>query len=92
MKVLFKYFILIIALTFFHSAYSQLDSIQTPDGIRKFIVHLPKNYNSINKYPLVLNYHGLASNAAQQQVLAGMDPVSDAEGFIVVYPEGIGAN
>jgi polyhydroxybutyrate depolymerase len=40
--------------------------------------------------PLVINLHGLNSNAAQQERLSGMSRKADAAGFIVAYPEGLG--
>ena len=51
-----------------------------------YIVHVPPSYDGTKRTPLVLNWHGYTSNAAQQQAFSVMDPVSDADGFIVVYP------
>jgi polyhydroxybutyrate depolymerase len=51
-----------------------------------YIVHLPPSYDGTKRTPLVLNWHGYTSNAAQQQAFSVMDPVSDEDGFIVVYP------
>lgn len=56
---------------------------------RKYIVHLPTGYNPANKFPLVLNLHGLGSYASQQQLYSGMDATSDKYKFIVVYPDGV---
>lgn len=56
---------------------------------RSYIVHLPAGYSASNVYPLVLNYHGYTSNAAQQQVYTNMDAVADSNQFIVVYPDGV---
>lgn len=39
--------------------------------------------------PLVLNFHGATSNAAQQEAYTSFSPKADAEGFIVVYPQGV---
>lgn len=51
-----------------------------------YIVHLPPTYDGTKRTPLVLNWHGLTSNATQQEFFSNMDPVSDSEGFILVYP------
>lgn len=59
-----------------------------------YTVHLPPSYDGTKRMPLVLNWHGLTSNAAQQEVFSGMDRVADAvldasaghSPFIVVYP------
>jgi polyhydroxybutyrate depolymerase len=52
----------------------------------KNIVHLPKGYDGSKRTPLVLNWHGLTSNASQQEAFSGMDAVADAQGFVLVYP------
>ncbi len=58
---------------------------------RTFDVHLPANYDPSKATPVVLNFHGLGSNAGQQQAYSKMIAKSDAEGFIAVHPEGTGA-
>jgi len=64
------------------------------DGLeRRFLIHVPPSYDNTRAVPLVLNFHGATSNAEQQRSLfSQMDATSDAKGFIVVYPEGIGAS
>lgn len=37
---------------------------------------------------MVLNFHGLTSNAGQQVFLTGLDAKADAEGFVAIHPEG----
>lgn len=62
----------------------------TVDGIeRNYRLHLPSGYDR-SPTPLVLNFHGLGSNGLQQEFFSEMDPVSDAENFIVAYPDGVG--
>lgn len=78
---------LILLLIPTNSIYPQLDSIFNQGTYRKFIVHLPTNYDPILTYPLVINIHGLNSNAAQQQAYSQFDLVADTFNFIVVYPE-----
>jgi len=51
-----------------------------------YIVHLPPSYDGIQRMPLLLNWHGFTSNAQQQEIFSNMDPISDEEGFILVYP------
>lgn len=57
---------------------------------RTFFVHVPESYDPAVRTPLVLNFHGFSSNASQQQLLTLMPEKSDAEGFVVVHPEGVG--
>lgn len=60
------------------------------DGaLRSFNIHVPPNYTTSYAYPMVLNFHGYSSNAAQQELYSLMGPVSDTGNFIVVYPEGL---
>ncbi|MBL0309259.1 MAG: T9SS type A sorting domain-containing protein [Bacteroidetes bacterium] len=74
------------------SIHAQSDSILFEGGYRNFIVHLPTGYNPSVSYPLVLSFHGLTSNAFQQQLYTGMDAVADTGGFILVYPNGINSS
>ncbi len=63
----------------------------THDGLtRTFFVHIPPSYNVNQPMPVVLDFHGRALNATAQQGISRMIEVSDAQGFIVVQPEGTG--
>ena len=53
-------------------------------------VHVPKSYDPTKQTPVVLNFHGLGSNAPEQIALSGMNAKSDATGFIAVHAEGTG--
>jgi polyhydroxybutyrate depolymerase len=55
---------------------------------RKFIVHLPADYNSKETYPLLLCFHGNGGTGKLSEK-AGFSDIADREGFIVVYPYGI---
>jgi polyhydroxybutyrate depolymerase len=52
----------------------------------QYLVHLPPSYDGSKPTPLVLNWHGLTSNATQQESFSNMDPEADAKGFVLVYP------
>lgn len=61
-----------------------------PGKTRGFKVHVPKGYDRSRPTPVVYALHGLQQNA----VMFGVDgtgfvPKSDAEGFILVMPNGI---
>jgi poly(3-hydroxybutyrate) depolymerase len=51
------------------------------------IVHVPAHYRGSTPVALVFNLHGSESTARQQELFSGMDATSDADGFIVVYPQ-----
>jgi polyhydroxybutyrate depolymerase len=60
------------------------------DGIeRTYTVSAPTSYDGAPT-PVVFNFHGLGSNGFEQRLFSKMDAVSDAEGFIAVYPNGTG--
>lgn len=54
-------------------------------------VHVPPSYDPTRAYPLVLNFHGLTSDAPQESLLSNMNAKADSAGFIVVYPQGTGS-
>ncbi len=52
------------------------------------IVHVPSGYRPASPVALVVNMHGSQSTAEQQLGFSGMDATADADGFVVVYPQG----
>lgn len=73
----------------FNPATAQTFSFEYEGISRSYILHLPTSYTTEQEYPLVLNFHGLGSNAIQQQGYTQMDLTANQNDFIVVYPEGI---
>lgn len=62
----------------------------TIDGhVRTVVVHVPAGYTGTTKVPLVLNMHGSGSTAVEQEAFTGMDAASDADGFVVAYPQAL---
>ncbi|HEX3696053.1 MAG TPA: PHB depolymerase family esterase [Polyangia bacterium] len=59
---------------------------------RDYILHVPTGYDGNSPVPLVLDIHGLTSNAFEQELLSGWRQKADASGFIVVYPDGLNAS
>ncbi|HUS68865.1 MAG TPA: PHB depolymerase family esterase [Kofleriaceae bacterium] len=57
---------------------------------RRYQLHVPASYDPHQATPVVLNFHGLGSNATQQKFFSRMIDKSDAEGFIAVHPDGTG--
>ncbi len=61
----------------------------TSDGIRRtYWLHLPIDYQPLQPYPLVLNFHGYADTDRMQELYTGFSRLADEMGFIVVYPQG----
>jgi polyhydroxybutyrate depolymerase len=56
---------------------------------RDYLLHIPPSYSGSDATPLVLNFHGLGSNAQDQADYTGLPDKSDEEGFILVMPQGL---
>jgi polyhydroxybutyrate depolymerase len=55
--------------------------------VRKYLVHAPPSYTAGRTYPLVVVFHGSPMEASEMKTMAGMDPIADANNFLVVYPD-----
>lgn len=67
------------------------DAIVSGGMRRSFTVHVPKSYDGARPVPLVLAFHGLGMNGVAMEGLTLMDLTAERNGFIVVYPDGVGA-
>src|SRR5262249_32276198 len=56
---------------------------------RSYLLHVPASYTGKTPVPLVLDFHDTASNSALERGNSGYAALSDQEGFIVAYPQGI---
>jgi polyhydroxybutyrate depolymerase len=60
------------------------------DGVtRNYILHVPSSYDGKKAVPLVLDIHGLTSNASQQEAISGWRSKADQQGFVVIWPNGL---
>ena len=63
------------------------------DGIqRDYILYIPAIYDGNQDVPLVLNFHGLGSNANEQMFYGDFRDIADTEGFVLVHPQGTTLN
>lgn len=70
-----------------------IDSIQSGGIWRNYRLHVPANYNANTSLrPLILNLHGLGSNALEQEYYGDFRPLADTAGFLVVHPNGTTVN
>lgn len=61
----------------------------THDGIaREYILYVPASYDGTSEVPLLFNFHGYGGKMNDHMNNADMRPLSDAENFILVYPQG----
>ena len=49
---------------------------------------MPPSYDGSTAVPVVFSFHGLGSNALEQEIYSGFSTKSDSAGFIAVYPNG----
>ena len=79
-----------IAINSFGFAQQTIDASIMHDGEERFYkVYIPAIYDGNTSVPLVFNFHGYGSNAAQQQFYGDFKPIADTENFLVVHPEGL---
>ena len=57
---------------------------------RTYLVHVPPTYDGAKPVPVVLIFHGGASNAEQMVRFCGLNEKADEAGFLAVYPSGSG--
>lgn len=68
-------------------------SMVTADGLsRSYLFHLPSGFSGAKSYPLVFVFHGGMGTGARMEKGTNFDAKADANGFIVVYPDGVDHN
>ncbi|MFM8946427.1 MAG: alpha/beta hydrolase family esterase [Actinomycetota bacterium] len=63
-----------------------------PDGLRRhFRLYAPSSVGQRGARPLLIALHGGLGTSAQFATNSGFDGLAESNGFVVVYPDGIGA-
>ena len=73
-----------------HAAGDFAETIISGGVTREYVLHVPPSYVEGQPMPLILNWHGLGSNASDQQLYSGLPAKADTAGFIVTAPQGLG--
>lgn len=68
----------------------QTRTLQVDGRARSYIIHVPPKFNPRKPTPVVLAFHGAATNAIIMAISSGLSDKADEAGFIVVYPNGTG--
>jgi polyhydroxybutyrate depolymerase len=63
--------------------------IEVQGATRTYLVHLPKNYSSSHKWPVVFVLHGGNDQGRGMDVVTHFNDFADQQGIIAVYPEGL---
>ncbi len=69
---------------------SSIATLESGGVGRHYRLYVPLPYDASQPVPLVLNFHGLGSNAVEQERYSGFNDAAEQSGFIVVTPEGTG--
>lgn len=73
-------------------ALDALRTVTVGDLKRTYLLHIPPGLNNRQAVPLVFVFHGFTGNANEFRSATGFDAISNANGFIAVYPNGTGAS
>jgi len=73
-----------------HGTFKQIMDVKVGGFHRSYLVHLPPGVEHGKPRPLVVVLHGAFDTAKKMEVLTGWSRIADREGFMVVYPNGIG--
>lgn len=63
-------------------------TLEVGDLTRSYRLYVPDTADNTEPIPVIMSFHGFASNAAQQAEWSNWDAIAEREGFIVVYPQG----
>lgn len=64
-------------------------SLQFGGRTRSYIAYVPSAIKSGTAVPLIFDFHGHGSNAADEEATSGWKKKADQVGVIMVYPEGV---
>lgn len=67
-----------------------IGSIKFAGVDRTFIVFRPQGLPKTRPVPLVIAMHGYTSNPAEMETMSNLDQLASEDGFVVVYPAGLG--
>jgi polyhydroxybutyrate depolymerase len=70
----------------------QTHMVQANERMRSYVMYVPQKYTGMTPVPVVFDFHGYSSSAAGQLGASGFRELADQEGFVAVYPEGVGAS
>lgn len=65
-------------------------TVETPNGSRRVLVHLPASAANGRAFPVVIVLHGLGDTSVGIELASEFSRKADKAGFIAVYPQAIG--
>ncbi len=71
-------------------AYGTIEaSLDVGGRSRSYLVHFPPGHDKARSWPLIVSLHGHGGQGVHQEELTSMSSLSDDEGVVVAYPNGI---
>jgi polyhydroxybutyrate depolymerase len=74
----------------FYTANRDNGSFVSSGEKRDYLLYVPKSYDRHSPTPLVISMHGAGLWGAAQRETSRWNELADKQGFIVVYPSGVG--
>lgn len=87
------FLLLAILLMWYNQSFAQSNQpgrLIHQDLQREYIVHLPTGYTGQEQLPIIIFLHGGSGSAQSAMGFTLMNSISNLEGFLVAYPQGIG--
>ena len=69
---------------------AQYQTIDVEGIERQYRMYIPRSYDGVEAVPLLLALHGGMGSAQQFEKQTGFNEIAERDGFIVVYPDGLG--
>ena len=70
----------------------ELRSLEFDGRTRRYLVHVPRNFDPSRPAAVILAFHGGGTNAKTMVRFSGLSEMANRIGFLVVYPNGSGRN
>ncbi len=68
------------------------ETVEVDGALREYALFVPTGYDEQTPSSLVLNFHGLLGNPAQQAEFSQFNDTAEARGLLVAYPAGVGSS
>ncbi len=68
---------------------NEVNTLKHDGLVRSYLLHVPPSYDGSQAMPLVIMLHGYTGTSTGHEQYTGFSVNADAEGFIVVYPDGL---
>jgi polyhydroxybutyrate depolymerase len=64
-------------------------TLQVGTLTRSFVLHIPRAYGTNGAVPLILDFHGIGGTGASERSTSLFPAVTDLEGVIMAFPDGL---